>query len=290
MHALPLLVTLAAAASAPKVHVHTAGEAGFYANAYLVEGPHAVVAIDAPFTQSEARAFKRELDAIGKPLVAVLVTHAHPDHVNGITALVAGGKVPIVALAGVADTLKAIDGPKRAYWAPIYKEEYPPATTFPDTVIAAGATVTYDGMTFRAHDLGKGESASETVWVLEGAEPVAFTGDLVMHGVHAWLAEGQSGSWLAALALAERELGAVKTIYPGHGDAAPAAAALAWQRRYLDRYRDAVRALAAGRTKLDDGQRKSLTAAMAKLVPGGKLAVLVGMSADAVAAELASAR
>jgi glyoxylase-like metal-dependent hydrolase (beta-lactamase superfamily II) len=272
-------------AAAPVVHVHAAGDSAFRANAYLVETPDGVVAVDAPFTVSEAKKLRAELDALHKPLLAVLVTHAHPDHVNGIGLLTAGTQAKVVALAGVDKTLRAIDAPKRAYWKPIYKDEYPDSTVFPSQIVKDGETVTFDGAAFTARDLGQGESESETVWVL--GKDAAFTGDLVMNRVHPWLAEGHSAAWLSSLDKAQAALRGVAAVYPGHGEKGTLEA-LAWQKSYLEKYRAAVRDLAGGKASLTDAQKKELSARMEKVLPGAPLAMLVGMGADAVAAELAA--
>jgi glyoxylase-like metal-dependent hydrolase (beta-lactamase superfamily II) len=279
------------AAAAPIVHVHTAGDAAFVANAYLIETEHGVVAVDAPFTVSEAKKFRAELDALHKPLLAVLVTHAHPDHVNGIGALVGGpeaAQTPIYAISGVDRTLRAIDAGKRAYWTPIYKEEYPTSTTFPNRIVEGGEKVVLDGVTFSAIDVGQGESDDETVWRLEGATPHVFVGDLVMNRVHAWLAEGHSAAWLTSLAKVEKELEPTAIVHPGHG-ATAGVEALAWQRKYLETYRAAVREIAPGKSTLGDDQKKVLTARMEAFLPAAPLAMLVAMSADSVAAELSAA-
>lgn len=282
-----MLMLLNAAPVAPTVHVHAAGDSAFRANAYLVETKDGVVAVDAPFTNSEAKAFRAELDALGKPLLAVLVTHAHPDHVNGITALVGDRKVPILATAGVRKTLEAIDAPKRAYWSPIYKEEYPAVTTFPNQTVKNGGSVTFGGVKFTAHDVGRGESESETLWVMDGK--AAFVGDLVMNQTHPWLAEGHSTEWLASLQAAKKPLAKVTTVYPGHG-AQGGVDMLDWQARYLEAYRAEVKALAKGASTLDEEQKKQLAAKMEGFLPNAPLAMLVGMSADSVAAELAPAK
>src|SRR5215831_17790916 len=79
--------TLAADSEYPRVHVYQSGEAGIFANAYLVETPRSVVAIDTTLSNTDSKALRAKLDALGKPLVAVLLTHGHPDHYNGITNL-----------------------------------------------------------------------------------------------------------------------------------------------------------------------------------------------------------
>ena len=75
---------------APIVHTYRSGETGLFVNSYLVEGADGVVAVDAPLLLSDGRAFRARLEALGKPLLGVLVTHPHPDHYNTITELLAG--------------------------------------------------------------------------------------------------------------------------------------------------------------------------------------------------------
>lgn len=84
--------------------------------AHLVEMESCVIAVDSTLTESESRRFRRQLEALEKPLAAVLVTHPHPDHVAGITNLVAGDRVKIVATRPVLELMKRLEEPKRAQW------------------------------------------------------------------------------------------------------------------------------------------------------------------------------
>jgi hypothetical protein len=45
------------------IHTHACGEGGIFVNAYLVETPSAVVAIDSTLSESESKAFRKEIDA-----------------------------------------------------------------------------------------------------------------------------------------------------------------------------------------------------------------------------------
>ena len=56
-------------------------------NAYVIEGTDGVAVVDGTLTVSGGRALRARIEAIGKPLAGVLVTHAHPDHYGGQFAL-----------------------------------------------------------------------------------------------------------------------------------------------------------------------------------------------------------
>ncbi len=277
-----LSVALAFMAASPvSITSYTAAEAQFAVKTWLVETPKGVVVIDTQFTISEAKAARRKLETLKKPILAVLLTHAHPDHVNGTAELTAGVEVPVVALESVKSVLDAIDAPKRAYWAPLVKDEYPAKTVFPTKLLKSGEAVTFDGVEFKVFDLGAGESDAEAVWLV-GSH--AFVGDLVMNRVHPWLAEGRSAKWMASLDAAKK-IDGVKFVHPGHGEAG-GPELFEWQKKYLLAYRTAVQSLAKGQAKLDDSAKKSLEAKMEKFLPRSPLKMLVAMSADAVAAEL----
>jgi glyoxylase-like metal-dependent hydrolase (beta-lactamase superfamily II) len=272
------------------IYTYTAGDAGLYVNSYLVECSEGVIAIDAGLLNSDARAFRARLDALHQPLLAVFVTHGHPDHFNGVLELVRGLiDVPIYATAEGKAVIEAVAAAKRAQWSPTYGDEWPAETVYPNTVVGDGETIAFGDLRVRAHELGPCESASEAVYVVErdGMAPVTFTGDLFYHGMHAYNADGLSGAWLGALDAARPLLAGAAALYPGHGRPADTSA-LDDQRRYELMLREAVSGLAAGDTALSDEDKAELTARMERFLPGAPLSWLVGLSADAVAAELSA--
>ena len=274
----------------PAIYTYTAAANGLFVNSYLVETDDGVVAIDGSLLVSDAQAFRARLDALHKPLLAVLVTHGHPDHFNGVIELVRGqGDVPVYATAEGKAVIDEVAEPKRAQWGPTYGDEWPQETAYPDAVVDDGETLDIGGLSIRAHELGPCESASEAIYVVQaqdGGAPVAFTGDLFYNAHHSYNADGFTAAWLDALDRAPALLAGIDTLYPGHGRPARPEA-LEAQRRYQLMLREAVRNLAHGEPSLSDAAKQELTARMEAFLPDPALAWLVALSADAVAAELA---
>lgn len=295
-HSLLLVVALSSVVAyadskpaAPKVHRVAASDAGLGVNAYLVEGPRGVVAIDSALTVSDGKALRKRADELGKPLLAILITHGHPDHYNGAAALVEGRTVPIYATAAVTKVIKDGDVKKEAQWKPVFKDEWPTKRVLPDRVAKDGEKLVFDGMTFIVHDVGPAESHADSYWELAGPERVAFVGDQVLAGSHAYTSDGHTAEWIAALDRLARDLKTAKRIYPGHGE--PGGLELfSWQKAYLVKYRAEVNKLRAGGTSLTDAKKKTLVARMKAAYPKAKLEFLIVLGADSTAAELAATK
>jgi glyoxylase-like metal-dependent hydrolase (beta-lactamase superfamily II) len=169
--------------TAPVIHTYRAAETGLYVNSYLVEGESGVVVVDTNLLVSDIAALRARLQALRKPLLAILVTHAHPDHFNGAHALVRDTEVPVYATAGVGRVITEIAEAKRAQWGPVYGAEWPAETYYPNTLLADGDRVEHGGLSFTARELGPAESYF--VPAADGTAPVAFTvagSRLVGHG------------------------------------------------------------------------------------------------------------
>jgi glyoxylase-like metal-dependent hydrolase (beta-lactamase superfamily II) len=265
-----------------RIHTYSAAEAGLLVNSYLVETADGVVLIDANLLLSDIRALAARIAALHKPLLGAFVTHAHPDHFNGLPIL-AGDDVPVYATADVADTIARIADAKRAQWQPVYGDEWPDRHRVPDHRLSTGDVVEVGGLRFVVEGVGAAESDADSYLTLDDR---AFIGDLAFHGTHPYTADGHTGRWLATLDTLTGALDGAR-LYPGHGRPGDVGM-LADQRRYLLMYRETVRRLAAGAPNLTDAQRAELTAVMVRFLPGAPLTWMIGLGADAVAAELAA--
>lgn len=273
------------------IHTHSSGEGGIYSNAYLVETDNGVVAIDSTLTVSESNSLKSKIEAIDRPLLAILLTHPHPDHVAGVTNLInsrnVSEDVKIVATQEVDRIIRATEEPKRKQWTPVFKEEWIGKWTYPNKIVNNGETLTFDGISYRLIDLGPGgDSDANSIWILDAQPKAAFVGDLVFNGIHSYIADNHLSDWLVNIERARKLLADADRIYPGHGDAGSLELFDA-QKTYLQEYSDAIRKIANGRTTLTEGEKQQLTTIMEQFLQGNRLSFLIALSADAVAAELA---
>ncbi|VWC78170.1 MBL fold metallo-hydrolase [Burkholderia lata] len=275
----------------PKINVVTctSGARTFLTNAFLVELPNGVVAIDAMMTVSDAHQVRDRLDTLRKPLLAVLITHGHPDHYNGVGELIRGfDDVPVIATRGVDEAMHRIDDAKAVQWQSVFGDDWPARRTFPNRFVRDGDVLDFDGVPFEVREFGPGESHWDLVWTVGCQRRVAFVGDMVFNGVHSFMNDGHTADWLRSLDALERLSGDIALFYTGHGPAGEPLAMIAAQRAYIGCYRAAVARLANGNRSLDDAGKDELETVMKRFLPTADLDVFIKAGADAIAAELAS--
>src|SRR5262245_351513 len=158
----------------PTIHRFPAQHEGAFVNAYLVETESGVVAVDGLLTVSAAKEMRAALDDLGRPLVAALVTHSHPDHYAGLREIVAGYDVPVIAVPGVIDAIERNDALKNQVVGPMFGDDWPHVRVFPNTPILDGESVTFDGVEFTVIDLGPSESPHDSTWILGADAKIVF--------------------------------------------------------------------------------------------------------------------
>lgn len=273
--------------TALKIHTHTSAPDAFFVNSFIIEGERSVVLIDTQFVLSEASALLYKIAALQKPLATIVITHPHPDHYNGLAAILAkypGTSVHATAatIAGIHETAK----PKRAYWTPIVGANYPQTFAFSDVTIADGQRLSIDGIDLEISDLGPAECSDNTMIGLPQIDAVIIS-DLVYNRVHPWLAEGRSSQWLSALNKAKSKLGGAATLYAGHGMAG-SPAIIEEQASYIIAIQELVAQLIKIEDCVSETGKAELVAKINALYPNWPLDMIIGMNVDGIAAELTS--
>jgi glyoxylase-like metal-dependent hydrolase (beta-lactamase superfamily II) len=251
-------------------------------NAYLLEGERQLVAIDSTLTVSGGRTVRERIEAIGKPLAALLLTHAHPDHYGGAVEMVAGSEVPIVATGGVDAAIRRDDASKEEILRPMFGDEWPNERAFPTQLVDSGVEVSFGDIELEVRDLGPGESPHDSIWFQGEERSTVFSGDQGYNHMHCYLADGHWESWLTNLDTLAAELPAGVSLLPGHGDQA-GRELLDWQRGYIERF---VGAVQAGDWSDPERAKQGVVEAMGSYLQANDLHFLMELSIEPVASKL----
>jgi glyoxylase-like metal-dependent hydrolase (beta-lactamase superfamily II) len=265
-----------------RIHRHSTGPQGALVNAYLVETDEGVVAVDGTLTVSDGRALRSQLESLGKPLQAVLVTHSHPDHYGAIVALVGQADVPVVATAGVDAVIRRDDALKEQILRPMFGDEWPTVRMFPNRTVSDGETLELGGAVFTVLDLGPGESPHDSPWVLGEDDKTVFLGDQIYDHRHCYLADGFYQEWLASIEKLRTRFPEDAVFYVGHGG--PVGREMwDWQRGYIETFIAAVGEV--GWTE-PERAKAAVVARMKEYEPTDELQFLMEFSIEPVAQQL----
>ena len=270
----------------PKIHVYTAPADKFFVNSFLIETATGVIVVDTQFLVSTAQELGARLDALDKPLAAIIITHPHPDHYNGLPVLMRDrAPVPVYANRATIGGIRATQSEKRAAWTPVYGADYPMVDGLPDHALGADETLDIAGTQLRLMDIGPGECADNSIIHIPQADAL-IASDLIYNGAHPWLAEHRTCSWLRQLDDVQRRFGDISNIYAGHGPKGTGSL-FDDQRRYIESFRNLVAKLAINSSLTADAV-ESIVTETARGRDGWPLEGLIAMNARAVAEELAS--
>src|SRR5262249_8656036 len=222
------------------------------------------------------------LDRLERPWVAVLLTHSHPAHYGGLTELVAGDEVPIIAPQGVIDTIVRDDLEKEQILRPMFGDEWAATRTFPNTPIRDGECLIFDDASFTVVDLGPSESPHDSPWILGDDERVVFLGDQIYDHKHCYLADGYHDQWLANIEMLRQRFPSDVVFHVGHGGPV-GANDFDWQRRYIETFLDAIH---TADWSTPEQAHAAVVARMRGYLPGDGPQFLMEVTIEPIAAQL----
>jgi glyoxylase-like metal-dependent hydrolase (beta-lactamase superfamily II) len=196
---------------APRVFVAQGFDFGDFAFVLTDDG---VVAIDAGTTPEHARAALNALRTVSDlPIRYVIVTHAHWDHIGGLSALLETD-TQIIAHANFAAELQIVNDTGvafRTFFGPQGKQSF---DLRPDRLVREAETLVLGGTDFSLYPVRGGETEDALVVHLP-ATGVVFTGDVFMPFLGApFLPEGSAEGLFETLELIQHL--APRLLIQGH--------------------------------------------------------------------------
>lgn len=160
----------------------------------LLTGPTEAVLVDAQYMHSDVVELARRIEASGRTLTTIYLTHAHADHYFGIEWLLE--RFPAaraVALPSVAAEIASTNEAQRAQWREFFDGKALDNTVIPEPL--DGDTILIDGHELKAIDVGQADVAPATIlWAPSIRAVVA--GDAIYNGVNPFLAASGPAEWL----------------------------------------------------------------------------------------------
>jgi glyoxylase-like metal-dependent hydrolase (beta-lactamase superfamily II)/quinol monooxygenase YgiN len=283
----------------PQVHNYTSSPPG-PVNSWIVESANGVVIIDAQRTLSEAENALDAIKEINKPILGVIITHPHPDHIGGTAVLLNGtSNVPIYSTKLTFDIMKNDPGGLIALTKKLHGNDYPDQVVLPNKIIKSDEIITIDGITYKLQDIGRGEGGDMTLIYLP-LQKLLFTGDVVNNRMHAALIEGHSSEWIKQIEYIKQNYSDTKILFPGHGQSGSPITLLDEQLNYINTFRSLVEqelqllqpAGEVGINITEEG-KKRIKSELQRLYPNYlhvasiPLSTMLDLNIDAIAKELA---
>jgi len=225
-----------------------ASEPGAWSNAYLLSDGEEALLFDVFQLRSDAGRLADSIDASGRKLIKVWISHAHPDHFLQLDLILDRfPEVEVLTTRNVLDDLKA-DG---AWMFDLLKGRLGPER--PDRLIEPAAidstSLSVGALELDVVEFGPGEAKHHACLVLADRRAIVAS-DLVYNGAHLYLQEHNLEGWLARLdeldQLAARR--GLRTIFPGHGPAG-GLSLIQGTREYLQAFAAAVEAPSVERAR-----------------------------------------
>ncbi|MFE1879192.1 MBL fold metallo-hydrolase [Streptomyces diastatochromogenes] len=159
----------------------------------LIHGPTEAVLVDSQYLADDVAELARRIEASGRTLTTIYITHAHADHYFGTEWLLERfPQARAVALPSVVAEIRATNDAQRKTWREWFEGKALDNTAIPEPL--DGDTILVDGEELKVIEVGHADVAPATiVWVPSIRAVVA--GDAVYNGVNPFLAASGPAEW-----------------------------------------------------------------------------------------------
>jgi len=161
--------------------------------ATILSGPKEAVLVDTLLLADDVKRLGDRIEAAGRKLTTIYITHAHFDHYFGLEALLERFRgARAVALPSVVDAARATHESARDLAKQWFAGKALDCTVLPDAL--DGETIVVDGQELHAIEVGQGDIPHSTILHVPSIDAVV-AGDVVYNGVHQMLANSGPGDW-----------------------------------------------------------------------------------------------
>jgi glyoxylase-like metal-dependent hydrolase (beta-lactamase superfamily II) len=214
---------------------------GFISNAGFVITNDGVVVFDALGTPSLAWAMRQKIrELTDQPVVKVVVSHYHADHIYGLQVFKDEG-AEIIAPRGVYQYIESNEAAERLEERRFSLEPWVNEDTYlvaPDRLVESAEAFTLGDIEFQLTYQGRAHSLGDMVMFVVN-DGVLYSGDLIFEGRVPFVGDADTKHWLGTLRALEA--GELKALVPGHGPAASnPREAVSLTRRYLAKLREVM--------------------------------------------------
>ncbi|MFD9130274.1 MBL fold metallo-hydrolase [Kitasatospora sp. NPDC059571] len=170
-----------------EIDVFTGPETAFFATSVLIMGETAAILVDAQLTRSAGRELAEWIAGKGRRLLAVVITHRHPDHYFGAEEVLRlFPEAQLLAAPAVVDGIARTAADKVAEWKPVYGADIPDQPLLPAPLLPQPLMI--DQQLIRVLPLGQGDCEDSTIVHIPAIRTV-LAGDFVYNGTHVWTAD-----------------------------------------------------------------------------------------------------